>query len=517
MSHSVSPRPLSYVPFFVADGVLLLTALIIAWRTPDALDGGALAGVVICTCLGALIMAVPFVLNEARRREAASEKLQRELLELVTTTTATASHWGAQWTAAATGLVDAAGLASRNLAAAERLPAAVQEKIDALAVRMERFESAALEREARAATLEDGARLRASEASAAAAELARVLAEFEGVRSGLREGHDALSATLGELSAAAAKSDAARRALEELLASAPAKMSAQIEGGVERAATSAEARLTANVEEAAREFERMRTTLREQHEALAATLAGFPVAVANADASRNALAEFVAAAPSQLTAQVSAQLDASIERAAGVADARFSTHVEGLARRFAELETRLGTLAAELERRAVADAQIAASAPNPAQLSEQISAQLDASAARAASEADARFSAHAEELARRFAQLETRLETVVEELAARRTIVEAQRVVAPEPEPALEPVAPAQEAIQSSAVVEPVSEPAASPVVREDPVVTVAVTSEPQSEKPAQTISKESIMDPFYIPDDGYSALADAMDAGPAH
>jgi len=60
MSLSVSTRPLSLVPFLAADAVLLVTALLIAWRTPDALAGGALLGVVVCVVLGAVLAVLPF-------------------------------------------------------------------------------------------------------------------------------------------------------------------------------------------------------------------------------------------------------------------------------------------------------------------------------------------------------------------------------------------------------------------------------------------------------------------------
>jgi hypothetical protein len=44
----------------------------------------------------------------------------------------------------------------------------------------------------------------------------------------------------------------------------------------------------------------------------------------------------------------------------------------------------------------------------------------------------------------------------------------------------------------------------------------MAVAASPSSEAPIASVSPrvKAIMDPFYIPNDGYSALADAMDAG---
>ncbi len=201
MSSSVSTRPLPYVPFAAADAGLLLTAALIAWRTPGELAGGALFGVVFCVGLGAVLTVLPFVLNDARERDAALAERQRELAELVTTSTANASRWGTQWAAAATGLADAAGLATSSLAAAERLPAVFQEKADALAQKLAEVEQSALTRAATAARHERAAREewdRRIEAAPAtmAAQVERLVTDAE---SRLGATTTALSARLAEI------------------------------------------------------------------------------------------------------------------------------------------------------------------------------------------------------------------------------------------------------------------------------------------------------------------------------
>ena len=236
MSSSLSPRPLSLVPFIAADAGLLLTAALIAWRTPEELTGAALFGVVFCMGLGAVLAVLPFVLNDAREREAALAERQRELTELVTTSTATASRWGAQWASAATGLEDAATLASRSIAAAERLPAVFQEKADALAERLERADNEARIRE------ETGARQEAALAACA---------ERIGTTTA------ALQQVLAEFPAAVAQARAARVELDERVAA----VTGQLETRIERMTLEAEARLVAAADALANRFAEVEASL----------------------------------------------------------------------------------------------------------------------------------------------------------------------------------------------------------------------------------------------------------------
>lgn len=244
MSSSVPSRLLSLTPFIVADGVLLLTALLIAWGASGELTGGALVGVVFCTALGAILAVVPFVLKDVRERDAALAARQRELVELVSSSTATTSRWGAQWAAAATGLEDAAGLATRNLAAAERLPAIFQEKIDAFTNRLDRVELDARARDERALQQEATVAHRAEQAALVTAALERTLAEFARMETSLRDQHSALATTLAELPAATARAQAVRDAIDERLDSAPA----QLETHATRLTTETGMRLTAMTE-----------------------------------------------------------------------------------------------------------------------------------------------------------------------------------------------------------------------------------------------------------------------------
>lgn len=265
MSHPVLSRPLFFLSFFVADVVLLFTAFVIAWRTPDDLSGGALAGVVVCTCLGAVLTVLPFILHDAREREALLLKRQEELAELVNSSLATTSRWGAQWAAAATGLEDAAGLASRNIATAERLPVVFQEKIDSFAAVLSAAEQAAQARDENAARAHDDRIARhehaltisTTETAAVAADLTRRLGEFTRLEQTLRERQAALDATLAAFPAAEARLQAARDSLDERVIAVPVAITERNE----RISAEAEARLNTVADLLAQRFSAMESAI----------------------------------------------------------------------------------------------------------------------------------------------------------------------------------------------------------------------------------------------------------------
>lgn len=226
MSSSFSFRPVPLIPFLAADGALLLTALLIAWRTPGEITGGALLAVVVCVGLGAVLAVLPWVLNDAREREAALAERQRELVDLVNTSTASAARWGTQWASAATGLEDAAQLASRSIAAAERLPVVFQEKAETWAERLAAVEREALARVERTAQQEAVMGAQAEQMNATVAEFQRTLAEFGRVEAGLKEQRAAIAAVLADAPAAVQQVRTAREELDGRVAEIPALVAA---------------------------------------------------------------------------------------------------------------------------------------------------------------------------------------------------------------------------------------------------------------------------------------------------
>jgi hypothetical protein len=78
------------------------------------------------------------------------------------------------------------------------------------------------------------------------------------------------------------------------------------------------------------------------------------------------------------------------------------------------------------------------------------------------------------------------------------------------------PASPA-EAVAPKPAPAPIPEPVASvePLAPVTPISSVTEVTAVEPPAPAPATPKAAlIMDPFYIPGDGYSALADAMDAG---
>ena len=280
MNSSFAPRHLSLFPFLAADAGLLLTAALIAWRTPEELAGGALLGVVACVALGAVLLVLPFIINDAREREAALAERQREMVALMETTTANAARWGTQWAAAATGLEDAAGLAARSIATAERLPVVFQEKIDGLAQKLAQAESDARKRVESAGELEAALAERAKEIGTASAVLQGALADFGRVEAGLGEQRAALDAVLAEVGAATGRAQAARAGFEEKLAGVPA----QIEAQVARVAAEAGIRLSDTAERLERRFAEMETAGGALLEELKRAAAREPAAVTAGEA-----------------------------------------------------------------------------------------------------------------------------------------------------------------------------------------------------------------------------------------
>ncbi|MFA6959257.1 MAG: hypothetical protein WC205_00730 [Opitutaceae bacterium] len=423
MSSSVSPRSLSLVPFLAADAVLLLTALLIAWLTPDALTGGALFGVVFCVGLGAVLAVFPFIVNDIREREAALAVRQRELTELVNTTMDTASRWGTQWAAAATGLADAASLASRSIASAEQLPAVFQEKADGLTTRLADVEREAQARSEAALKQETALAARSEQIDATVSGLQLTLAEFGRVEAGLREQRTAIAAALAEFPVVA--------------------------------------------------------------EAARTTAAEASVSAAYAKAAQTELGERIAAAPAQVEAQVA--------RFVSGAETRLGVTTEALTVRLAELETTIVSISEQLQRAAVVPEPPPAPEPVPVPAPEPVV-----------------VSVMTDEVVARLAGLESALNALTEQWKE----FAATPVVAP----VSAPVA-VSEAVPEVAPVEvPVEAREAAAVVEVAPVVAVSQTTlgvevtqtAPVVEKPV--VRSETIMDPFLIPNDGYAALADAMD-----
>ena len=347
MSTSDSPRPLSYVPFVAADAGLLLIAGMIAWQTPGELTGGPLLGVVVCAGLGAVLAVLPFVLNDAHQRDAALAERQKELADLVTASNAHASRWGTQWAAAATGLQEAADLASRSLVAVERLPTVVQEKTDALAQKLTEAEQLAQARTERAAHQESA--LLEQFAAQLSAQKTDQLAQIGARESALAARETTLAQQMAQQADQSAKLTERTVKLADQFAGQLAALTSQV---APLGTASAEFKTTLQ------EFARLEASMREQRAAITAALAEFPVAAAQAQAARLELAEALAAAPVQLAAEV--------ERRVSNAEVHLGATTAALTSRLADVELALDGLVTQLQRAAEAAAAVPVAVPAPA-------------------------------------------------------------------------------------------------------------------------------------------------------
>ena len=170
-------------PFLVGDAALLGLAWLIGDQSRNPFAGTPLISIVVCVLCGAILGAIPFLTDYARKQDEALDERQRALEALSRTVAASAE----QISIAANGLHEIADLAQRNLKAADQLPARLQEKISAIKIQAEPprearetrdHEKEELKKEVARLRTADGERLQAAtdKLVKATAELARLAA-----------------------------------------------------------------------------------------------------------------------------------------------------------------------------------------------------------------------------------------------------------------------------------------------------------------------------------------------------
>lgn len=130
------------LPFLIGDVVLIATAAVIAQRSAVPLAPAALLAIVACVAVGAVLAVLPFLVDYARRQDAALTDRQNSLEALARTTTAAAEQIGI----AASGMHTIGELVHKNLKVADQLPHKLQEKINEF--HQQRDEAAVAENEA---------------------------------------------------------------------------------------------------------------------------------------------------------------------------------------------------------------------------------------------------------------------------------------------------------------------------------------------------------------------------------
>jgi hypothetical protein len=113
------------LPFLIGDAALLAAAWYIAYRHPVALTPAATAAITASIAVGAVLGAIPFLSDYARKQDEALDERQRSLEALARTI----GNAAEQISIAAGGFNEIAELAHKNLRQAEHLPHKLQEKI----------------------------------------------------------------------------------------------------------------------------------------------------------------------------------------------------------------------------------------------------------------------------------------------------------------------------------------------------------------------------------------------------
>jgi hypothetical protein len=168
-------------PFLLGDALLLGTAWLIADQSRNPFTGQPLVWIVVCVVAAAILGAVPFLADYARKQDEALDERQRGL-DAISRTVASSAE---QISIAANGLHELTELAQRNLKAAGQLGPGLEEKVAAL-----KAELAATRDDERAALRKEIAALRAAEThrvETAAQQLAKTAAEILRAESALQK------------------------------------------------------------------------------------------------------------------------------------------------------------------------------------------------------------------------------------------------------------------------------------------------------------------------------------------
>lgn len=183
-------------PFLLFDALLLGTAWLIADQNRNPFTGQPLIWIVVCVVAAAILGAVPFLADYARKQDEALDERQRGLDAIARTVAASAE----QISIAANGLHELTELAQRNLKAASQLGPGLEEKVAAL-----KSELTATRDDERAALRQEIAALRAADlgrVETAAQQLAKTVGEIIRAETALQKQLSSiqeLSSTAGDL------------------------------------------------------------------------------------------------------------------------------------------------------------------------------------------------------------------------------------------------------------------------------------------------------------------------------
>lgn len=117
---------LSKLPFIAADVALLAAAFAIAYRGGDPLGTGAIIAICACVIVGAGILVIPFMIDYARRADAAIADRQNQIAALARVTSDSAEQLGI----VAAGLNGISESSKHSLSSLEQLPSQLKTRVE---------------------------------------------------------------------------------------------------------------------------------------------------------------------------------------------------------------------------------------------------------------------------------------------------------------------------------------------------------------------------------------------------
>ena len=229
-------------PFLVGDAALIGTAVLIGKYCAAPIGPWPLLAIALCVIAGAVLSALPFVVNYAKRQDAELTERQNQIAALARTTAESAE----QLSIAAASLHGIAEASSGNLKLIEQFPAQLQEHLKGLQKQL------AVSPAKAAATTDESPRI-----EGAAARIAQAVAELAKLETATRQHLASAHATLFQVSAQTEKAGAqAGQQLAELATTAFLAAKNQALADFELQLTAAATRALAALEPAATETPR---------------------------------------------------------------------------------------------------------------------------------------------------------------------------------------------------------------------------------------------------------------------
>jgi len=218
---------LPLAPFLVGDAALIATAVFIGRYCSAPIGPWPLLAIALCVITGAVLSAIPFVVNYAKRQDAELTERQNQIAALARTTSESAE----QLSIAAASLHGIAEASSGNLKLIEQLPAQLQDHVKGLQKQL-----SDTAKSASAAAKEEAIRI-----DAAAERIAQAVADLAKTETATRQHLAAINDALAKFSSHAEKSAAkAGQQVTAAAATALADFEMHLTAAVTRAAAQAE-------------------------------------------------------------------------------------------------------------------------------------------------------------------------------------------------------------------------------------------------------------------------------------